>query len=51
MIELMNGEKGNEMKNKAIEWKDMTEKACVSRSGSSVANLEKLINLLKASSK
>ncbi|KAD4386275.1 hypothetical protein E3N88_26444 [Mikania micrantha] len=48
IIELMNGEKGNERRKIAIDWKKKAEKACNTfSSGSSVVNLEKLIHLLK----
>ncbi|KAJ8759703.1 hypothetical protein K2173_009804 [Erythroxylum novogranatense] len=43
IIELMEGEKGKEMKNKAMEWKRLAEKATGPK-GSSSLNLEKLIN-------
>ncbi|KAI3672846.1 hypothetical protein L6452_38946 [Arctium lappa] len=49
VIELMNGEKGKEMRKNAIEWKNKADEACVLPSGSSMANLEKLIHHLQAS--
>lgn len=43
--ELMDGEKGKKMKNKAMEWKEMAEEAtCLG--GSSSLNLDKLVNVL-----
>ncbi|KAL8215620.1 hypothetical protein R6Q57_022457 [Mikania cordata] len=52
VIELMmNGEiRGNEMRKYAIEWKNKAEKAC-KPFGSSMVNLENLIQLLQTSSK
>ncbi|KAL5777231.1 hypothetical protein ACOSP7_010157 [Xanthoceras sorbifolium] len=41
--ELMEGEKGKQMKNKAIEWKFLGEKATIAPNGSSHLNLERLI--------
>ncbi|KAL7167730.1 hypothetical protein ACSBR2_038231 [Camellia fascicularis] len=43
--ELMEGEKGKKMKNKAMEWKKLAEKA-TSPGGSSSLNLDKLVNVL-----
>nr|GMC52497.1 7-deoxyloganetin glucosyltransferase-like [Ipomoea batatas] len=43
--ELMEGEKGGEMKKKAMEWKKLAEEAATSSIGSSHINIEKLINL------
>ncbi|KAJ0466500.1 putative 7-deoxyloganetin glucosyltransferase [Helianthus annuus] len=51
VIELMNGEKGKEMRKKAIDWKNKAEESCVVPSGSSIANLDKVIHLLQTSSK
>ncbi|XP_076925125.1 7-deoxyloganetin glucosyltransferase-like [Bidens hawaiensis] len=51
VIELMNGEKGKEMRKNAIDLKNKAEASCKFPSGSSVINLEKLINLLQSSSK
>ena len=51
VIELMNGEKGKEMRKNAIDWKSKAHDACTSPSGSSMVNLEKLIHLLKTSTK
>ncbi|KAJ0085673.1 hypothetical protein Patl1_08550 [Pistacia atlantica] len=42
--ELMEGEKGKEMKTKAIEWKKMAKHAITAPSGSSYRNLEEVIN-------
>lgn len=42
--ELMNGDKGKEMKKKAMEWKLLAEKAITSPNGSSYMNMEKMIN-------
>ncbi|GKV41124.1 hypothetical protein SLEP1_g48696 [Rubroshorea leprosula] len=42
--ELMEEEKGREMKKKALEWKRMAEAAAASPSGSSAMNLDKVIN-------
>ncbi|XP_038717322.1 7-deoxyloganetin glucosyltransferase-like [Tripterygium wilfordii] len=44
--ELMDGEKGKEMKKKAMEWKRLGEEAIAGASGSSIMKLEKLINEL-----
>ena len=41
--ELMKGEKGKEIKRKAIEWKELAEQA-TNTDGSSFLNLEKLVN-------
>lgn len=43
VVELMDGEKGKEMKNKAIEWKKMAEEA-TNINGSSSLNLDKLVS-------
>lgn len=43
--ELMGGEKGKRMKKKAMEWKELAEKA-TGPCGSSSLNLEKLVNVL-----
>ncbi|KAI3820371.1 hypothetical protein L1987_07917 [Smallanthus sonchifolius] len=51
VIELMSGERGNEMRKNAIDWKNKAQEACTFPSGSSVVNLEKLINLLRTSPK
>lgn len=48
VIELMNGEKGKEMRKNATELNNKAEKACASPSGSSTVNLEKVIQLLQA---
>lgn len=44
VCELMKGEKGKEMKKKALEWKQRAEEATSAPAGSSYLNLEKLIN-------
>lgn len=44
VCELMKGEKGKEMKKKALEWKQRAEEATSVPAGSSYLNLEKLIN-------
>ncbi|XP_068335672.1 7-deoxyloganetin glucosyltransferase-like [Pyrus communis] len=44
--ELMEGEKGTRMKNKAMEWKKLAEEA-TGPQGSSFANLEKLVNQIQ----
>ncbi|KAA8538100.1 hypothetical protein F0562_027708 [Nyssa sinensis] len=49
--DLMGGEKGKEMKKKAMEWKKVTEEATTSSTGSSYMNLEKMINQLLISPK
>ncbi|CBI19175.3 unnamed protein product, partial [Vitis vinifera] len=41
---LMEGEKGKEMKKKAMEWKRMAEAATTTPAGSSYSNLDKMIN-------
>ncbi|XP_076922135.1 7-deoxyloganetin glucosyltransferase-like [Bidens hawaiensis] len=51
VIELMSGEKGKEIRKNAIDLKNKAEAACAFPSGSSVINLEKLINLLQSSPK
>ncbi|XP_076925124.1 7-deoxyloganetin glucosyltransferase-like [Bidens hawaiensis] len=51
VIELMEGEKGKEMRKNAIDLKNKAEKACTSPSGSSMANLEKLVQLMHSFSK
>nr|XP_043639963.1 7-deoxyloganetin glucosyltransferase-like [Erigeron canadensis] len=51
VVELMNGEKGKAMKKNAIDLKNKAEEACTLPSGSSMANLEKLIQLMQAFSK
>lgn len=50
VIELMTGEKGNEMRKNAIDLKKKAEDACKIPYGSSVVNLEKMINLLSQTS-
>ncbi|CAN4092448.1 unnamed protein product [Withania somnifera] len=42
--ELMIGEKGKEMKKKAMEWKKLAEEAAAESTGSSYVNIDKLIN-------
>lgn len=42
--ELMEGEKGKEMKKKAMEWESQAEAAAAPPSGSSYSNLDKIIN-------
>ncbi|KAF5807622.1 putative 7-deoxyloganetin glucosyltransferase [Helianthus annuus] len=51
VIELMKGEKGNLMRKKVDELKKKAKEACAFPSGSSVVNLEKIINLMQTSSK
>ncbi|KAL7595692.1 hypothetical protein Lser_V15G30797 [Lactuca serriola] len=51
VIELMNGERGNELRKNAIDLKNKAEKACASPFGSSIVNLDKVIQLLHASTK
>ncbi|KAF5807630.1 putative 7-deoxyloganetin glucosyltransferase [Helianthus annuus] len=51
VIELMSGERGNEMRKNAIAWKNKAKEACTFPSGSSVINLDKLIHLLQTSPK
>ncbi|KAL4565841.1 hypothetical protein LXL04_029947 [Taraxacum kok-saghyz] len=48
VVELMTGEKGNDLRKNVIELKSKAEKACASSSGSSVADLEKLIHLMRS---
>ncbi|GKE73113.1 7-deoxyloganetin glucosyltransferase-like protein [Tanacetum coccineum] len=50
VTDLMNGEKGNEIRKNAIDWKKKVEGACTDPSGSSMVNLEKVIKLLQTSS-
>ncbi|XP_076926621.1 7-deoxyloganetin glucosyltransferase-like [Bidens hawaiensis] len=51
VVDLMNGEKGKQMRKNVIDLKNKAEAACTFPSGSSVINLEKLINLLQSSPK
>ena len=48
VIELMNGEKGKKARKNVIDLKNKATKSCASPYGSSVVNLEKVINLLKS---
>ncbi|XP_022738554.1 7-deoxyloganetin glucosyltransferase-like [Durio zibethinus] len=48
--ELMEGEKGKAMKQKALEWKRMAEEATTTPNGSSCKNLDQLINQVLLSS-
>lgn len=41
--ELMEGEKGKEMRNKALEWKKLAYEAASAKTGSSILNLEALV--------
>ncbi|GJV92763.1 hypothetical protein Tco_1540576 [Tanacetum coccineum] len=50
VVELMDGEKGNEMRKNVADLKKKAEEACTSPLGSSMVNLEKIIHLMKASS-
>lgn len=49
--ELMEGEKGKEMKKKAVEWKKKAEEATTGAAGSTSMNLDKLINQVLLSPK
>ncbi|KAL8202027.1 hypothetical protein R6Q57_011174 [Mikania cordata] len=51
VIELMKGEKGNEMRKNVIAWKNKAKESCLVPCGSSMVNLEKVIHLLKTSTK
>uniref|UniRef100_A0A2C9U160 Anthocyanidin 3-O-glucosyltransferase n=1 Tax=Manihot esculenta TaxID=3983 RepID=A0A2C9U160_MANES len=51
VIELMEGEKGKEMKKAALEWKKMAEEATASLEGSSFQNFEKVIKAHLSSSR
>nr|XP_043606826.1 7-deoxyloganetin glucosyltransferase-like [Erigeron canadensis] len=51
VIELMDGEKGNDMRKNVTNWKNKAHEACVYPSGSSMVNLGKFIHLLKTSPK
>ncbi|KVH40371.1 7-deoxyloganetin glucosyltransferase-like [Cynara cardunculus var. scolymus] len=51
VIEMMNGEKGKEMRKNAIEWKKKAEEACAFPYGSSMVNMEKLVHMLQTSPK
>uniref|UniRef100_F6H0R7 Glycosyltransferase N-terminal domain-containing protein n=1 Tax=Vitis vinifera TaxID=29760 RepID=F6H0R7_VITVI len=42
--ELIEGDKGKEMKKQAMEWKKMAQKATIDSNGSSYSNLDKMIN-------
>lgn len=46
--ELMEGEKGKEMKKKALEWKRKAESATVNSEGSSYRNLNQMIQVLQS---
>ncbi|KAI3686080.1 hypothetical protein L1987_79750 [Smallanthus sonchifolius] len=49
VIELMKGEKGNSIRKKTVELKNKAKESCVFPSGSSMANLEKIIHLMQTS--
>ncbi|TXG52778.1 hypothetical protein EZV62_021947 [Acer yangbiense] len=49
--ELMEGEKGKQMKNKAMQWKSLVEKATTAPNGSSHLNIEKMIKEVLLTSK
>ncbi|XP_024980937.1 7-deoxyloganetin glucosyltransferase-like [Cynara cardunculus var. scolymus] len=49
VIELMNGKRGNTIRTNAVDWKNKSEEACAFPSGSSMVNLEKIIQLLQTS--
>ncbi|XP_059287946.1 7-deoxyloganetin glucosyltransferase-like [Lycium ferocissimum] len=49
--ELMVGEKGKEMKKKAIEWKNLAKNSAKEHSGSSYVNIEKVVNDILLASK
>ncbi|XVF36693.1 hypothetical protein REPUB_Repub19eG0079500 [Reevesia pubescens] len=49
--ELMEGEKGKEMKKKALEWKRKAEEATCNSKGSSYRNLDEMINQILRSTK
>ncbi|KAK9080756.1 hypothetical protein SSX86_000514 [Deinandra increscens subsp. villosa] len=51
VVELMEGEKGSLMRKKVVELKNKAEEACVFPYGSSMTNLEKIVHLMKTSSK
>ncbi|KAK1406856.1 hypothetical protein QVD17_38464 [Tagetes erecta] len=51
VIELMKGEKENLLRKKTVEWMNKAKEACVVPSGSSVANLKKIIHLMQGSTK
>ncbi|XP_010673083.2 7-deoxyloganetin glucosyltransferase [Beta vulgaris subsp. vulgaris] len=44
IIELMEGNKGKDMKKRAIEWRKLAKKAAMNLHGSSYANLESIVN-------
>ncbi|KAK8642773.1 hypothetical protein V6N13_012105 [Hibiscus sabdariffa] len=46
VTELIKGEKGNEMKKNALEWKRKAEESAVNPDGSSYRNLDKMIQIL-----
>lgn len=46
VIELMEGEKGKEMKRNAMEWRRLANEAVAAPSGSSYTNLDKIIKVL-----
>nr|GEV78576.1 7-deoxyloganetin glucosyltransferase-like [Tanacetum cinerariifolium] len=50
VVELMDREKGNEMRKNVADLKKKAEEACTSPLGSSMVNLEKIIHLMRASS-
>ncbi|XP_071693846.1 7-deoxyloganetin glucosyltransferase-like [Rutidosis leptorrhynchoides] len=47
VIELMDREKGSEMRKNALKWQNKAIEACTIPSGSSVSNLEKLVHQLQ----
>nr|WIW42761.1 UDP-glycosyltransferase [Nicotiana tabacum] len=49
--ELMTGEKGKEMKKRALEWHKLAEEAAQKPAGSSYANIDKMVNEILLSSK
>lgn len=49
--ELMTGEKGKEMKKKALEWKKLAEEAAQKPEGSSYVNIYKMVNKIVLCSK
>nr|XP_043607178.1 7-deoxyloganetin glucosyltransferase-like [Erigeron canadensis] len=51
VIELMDGEKGKDLRMHAISWKNKAQQSCVFPLGSSMVNLEKFIHFLKTSPK
>ncbi|KAF5807613.1 putative 7-deoxyloganetin glucosyltransferase [Helianthus annuus] len=51
VVELMKGEKGREIRKNVIDLKNKAQEACIAPSGSSMTNLEKVVQLMHTFSK